>query len=85
MKLVTRAIVFWALIGCSLLALQFVAPYLAEKQRSLFYLALILLAAMYILSSILKKRKAGHVPAESLEKVEQALLHETEKSQKGRP
>lgn len=84
MKFATRVIVFWALIGCSLLGLQFVAPYLAEDLRSLVYLALILLVVVYILSSTLRKRKAGHIPAESLEKVEQALLHQTEKSQIGR-
>lgn len=83
MKLATRAIVFWGLIGCSLLALQFVTPYLAEELRSVVYLAVILLGAVYILFSILRKRKAGHVPAESLDKVEQALLHETEKNQNG--
>ena len=83
MKLAAKTIAFWALIGCSLLALQFVTPYLAEELRSLVYVVFILLAAVYILSSILRKRKAGHVPAESLDKVEQALLHETEKNQNG--
>jgi hypothetical protein len=85
MKLAAKTIAFWALSGCSLLALQFVTPYLAEELRSLVYVVFILLAAVYILSSILRKRKAGHVPAESLEKVEQALLHETENNHIGRP
>jgi hypothetical protein len=62
-----------------LLALQFVTPYLGEELRSAIYLVLILLVAAHILSSVLTKRKAIQAPGASLEKVEQALLHENEK------
>lgn len=79
MKLVTRAIVFWVLIGCALLALQFATPSLAEEWRSALYLGLILLVAVYILTSVLTKRKGSQVSEASLEQVEQAILHERDK------